>query len=481
MTITAIAACLFAGAAGQPSAAATLGERYVDGTYAFAIRPPRGWTVVQRREAEPSGEIVLRMNAPQPDLRPKGEGVRSAPGPRDPAEVHEIRVRRITRRSEASIAEILKGLAFQIEFEHPDCKIESQQQQDIAGRAGGMISATFKIYEDDITIILALVRVAPESFLIVQSTSPTVARKKTEPLFLRVLGSLEILADQNTQRKLSEALERGAAWQKALTAERLIQSLPDEEFYVYELDGRPLGLSRLNARPLRHQRFDGYELFEEVWLFDVPGTARRIQTKVFIRDDLQYERFRRSQTTWIQASADGPERLENDYEDQFRDRTVLLTAQTHSIDAPLEQNPALDVDDKYMTPMLVRLFPRLLGDLTQTQTLAFLTFDHVRLGLIVRVFECAGPADPPPGVAATKCYKILDREGVADAATVYVDAAGRPVYGRMGKLVMKPADRARLEALFGPRVAEASAAIARLEREYEQYWKGHTRSLRRGD
>ncbi len=461
--------------------AGELGDRYVDGTYGFAICPPKDWNLVRRREAEPNGEVVLRMHtAPQPAGHvAAGDG--GATGPHAEATpIHEIRVRHVTRRQDTNVADMLKGIAFQVEFEHPDANVESRQEQDIARRPGGMLSASFTVFDESVTTISAVVEMSPRSFLVIQSTSPTKARSMTEPLFVRVLESLEILAGPGDQRKLSDALSAGAEWQKSLNAERLIGALPNEEYYVFELDGKPIGLSRLDAGPVQYRRFTGYELYEETWLFDVPGITRRIQTKLFIRDDLKYERYQRSSTAWIQPSVDGPERLENDYEDQLRDRSVLLTGQTHTIDVPLEQNPALDVDEKYLSPMLVRLFPRLLGNLEKQQTLAFLSFDHVRRGFIVRVFECAGQTDPPPGVAIAKCYKILDREGFADAAVAYVNRNGQVIHAQAGSLLMKPAKRDELEKIFGRRVIDAGEAITRLEKEYEQYWRGHARSLRRG-
>jgi hypothetical protein len=123
----------------------------------------------------------------------------------------------------------------------------------------------------------------------------------------------------------------------------------------------------------------------------------------------------------------------------------------------------------YLSRGLTRLLPALLGDLSKQQSLGFLEFDHNKAGLIIRVVETKGKSALPEGGTREKVYRIDQREGLAaDPAEFYVDGAGRVLYAKTGRLIMRAARAEDLEREFASRIAAADNRMNELEKAYQQ-------------
>ncbi len=458
--LTRFAVLFLALAAGQAPAAAPDGgltEPYVDGTYGFSLRLPEGWQVSQKREPEPLGTTLLTLVEP----------LTQRAG-------HQITLTHITTKQGVPIGEMLGRLVADVEFEHPKCEVLARQVQPIAGRPGGYLSATYFRPDEERLALQAVVEVAPGNHFLFRYQGPASQRMRVEPLFQQMLASLEFLFERIDQAALDRAFEAGRSWLRTLSANRLQEACAATQYLRFEIDGRPVGFTAITAGPETKYRgrrtLAGVEIFEESWVFDPQGQARRLQSRMFVTGDLSSEQWTTSATTWLPPEKDRPERLENAYQEGLRERNVLLTSQTSSLAEPLKENPPLEVPETYITRPLVRLLPRLIGRLDEPRQIAFVEFNHDRAGLIMRVVDVKGTADLPGGREHEKAFRIDVREGlVASPSVFYLDAEGRILLAQSGKLTLRRAEAAELERSFGERIAEVDRAMARLEQQYQQY------------
>lgn len=439
------------GASGSPVA---LGEPYYDGSYGFSIRAPVGWQLSRQREFDERGTVILRMTDP---------GVAGDP-PSITVE-HQVSARSVT------IKDRLRQGAAVISIEMPEGKIESQGEKPIGGRPGGTLEVRYKQSGQLRFRVMAMVELAPRNFLILRHDALDANRHVTSPVFSAVVESIRFLSDPLSDDALREALKAGVAWMEGLKQEAVTAALVTEEYLVYEVGGQPIGFVEAYQRksPLRNggREHEAIEVFEQSWMFDSPKVARRIQSKMHLSTDFEMEKWQGSVATWVAAEGDRPEQFENAYEEALRDHTALLSGQSFSFSQAVKQNPPFQLPRSYLSRVLIRLLPRLLGDLGRTRTLAFTVFDHERVALVVRVIELKGETTLPG--SKTKAFRIDVREGIAaEPSELYVDSKGRILQLRSRALTMRPSNLNELKELFEDRVTAGDRAMARMEQLYRQ-------------
>lgn len=468
MTVTSLL-LLSLGLAGAPASAPDpLADAYVDGTYGFSIRPPRGWQLIRQRVPEKRGTTLLRM------VKTLGGGLS-----------HQIVFKHTTTTKAVPLNEMLKKMAHSLELEFSNVHVHAQQVQQIAGRPGSYLSATLSRSGLQILRLQAVIEIAPRDYFVLLYNGPAALRKQTEPLFDRVLDSLTLMGNRLDRAALNKALDAGAGWIADLARKGLPKMPEAVRFFRVDLDGKPMGFVKVTSRPHHWKGNDGVQVVEEGWMFEKNGQARRSQSRMFLSNDLAHERWQTSITTW-QAAGKKTEQFENAFEEGLRDHAVLLTDQTTSLSWPLKQNPPLEVPRTYISRVLIRLLPRLVGGLDQPRRYAFTSFDHQRIGLMVRVVDIKGPAKLSPEETARVhrlgrglgLFRIDESEGlVTTPSSLYCDGAGEMLLMKARNMTMWSEKPKRLEALFATRVAQADRAMKRLEQAYEQ---NQSRFLRRG-
>jgi len=448
-----------------------LAEPYVDGSYGFSIRPPSGWQLIRQRVPERHGATLLQM-------------VQSL----GPARSHQIILKHTETTRAVPMNAVLREVADKLTLEFTQVEIHSQQEQEIAGRQGGYLSATMTRSGEATLRLQAVIEIAPRDYFVLIYTGPAELRQQSEPLFARVLASLTLLGDRLGPKLLDEALATGATWLASLQKAQLPKMPPSTRHFEVEMEGKPIGLVKVSQWPTRWKGRDGVRVSEEGWTFDPGGQVRRLQSRTFLSLDLVQERWQTSITLWQAAGKDAQEQFDNAFEEGLRDDEALLTSQADSLSQPAQQNQPIKVPGSYLSRALIKLLPRLVGRLDQPRRYGFTTFDHQRVGLVFRVMELKGaaalPTDAVVDVKAArdskaesstdqdpvqKLYRIDVREGLVTApSTLYVDETGEILLMQAGKVTMRPADAKSLERLFADRVSEADRAMRRLEAAYEE-------------
>lgn len=439
----------------QPAVAEDmLAASYVDGTYGFSIRPPKGWELDRQLVRESRGVRLLRM-------------VNAVSRSR----MEEMLLNRIAseKQSAASMEETLKRTARNLELEFSRVDILSQQVQEVGGRPGGVVTALLWTEGFEHLRLVGIVQAEPGIRLVLVYDGPSELRQTREALFQLVLGSLKLLVDESKEGTFEKALEDGAAWLTGLNRAAMEKAVGPDEFLEIRMEDEPIGAVRVERSEYTWEKRLGLRVRERGWTFEPDGRICRSQTTLFVGYDLRSERWKTSVTTLIPAKGDQPENLENTWEEGLRDGDVLLSSQAFQLGQPATENPALRVPPTYAPRAVVRILPKLLDDLSTERTLGFMVFDHQRAGLVLRTITMKGPSQLPVGASVKgKVFRIEEREGVAAApSNVYVDDSGRVLRIETGKLALVPVEAKDLEARFGKRVADAEEKMSRLEEQYQ--------------
>ncbi len=441
------------GQTGAPPAAGDgLADPCVDGTYGYSIQPPSGWQVLRQRVPERHGVTLLQMSQ---------EVAASL--------TQEIVLKQTSTTKKSSMEDMLKRISSALELEFSDISILSQQTQQIAGRPGAVLAASFQRDGIKRLRLEALIEAKPQTYYVLLYNGPFQLRARSEPLFYSVLGSIRLLSNNVDDAEMKVALEDGIQLLKSLDAEKLQKAVVPEEFLKFERDGKTIGFVAIYQATGDWEGRHGIRIRERGWTFENDGRARRLQNSMFISNNLKDERWKTSITTLVPAAANRPDYLEVALEEGLRNGKVLLTNQTYSMDAPAVANPALEVPETYAPRAIIRMLPRLLGDPAKKRKLAFVTFDHVRAGMVARVVDCQGE-DHDAGVhSAHGVFRLDDREGLAaDPTQLFVDSTGQTLLVKAGPITMTPVDGKELEKLFGPRIDAAQQRMAELEDAYNK-------------
>ena len=442
----------------QPARVASveLAEPYFDGSYGFSIRAPAGWEVIRRREPMALATVLLRMVESTSALDPR-----------------VFIVEHITSSRPLTIEDRLRLAVAGVAMELPDAKVETKALKMIDGRPGATLAASYPMGDQTRFRLLSIVEIAPRNYLMLRCDGAGASRASTEPIYQAVLESLKLLASPLSDEALKEALDAGAKWIESVNGEALKKALASEQYFVFEVGGKPVGFVEIYQRAstfkMHDRRHEGIEIYEQSWTFEGEKVARRQQNRMFLGNDLVLEKWQTSTSTWLKADGDRLEQFENAYEEGLRDHDVLVSGQTPSFSVAMQQNSPLKLPRTYVSRVLVRLLPRLIDKLAEARRLAFVSFDHERAGLIVRVLEFTGASALPGADGSKKAFKIEDREGVAaEPAEVYVDEKGNVLLVKTRALTMRPGTLDELKRLFEPRVLEGDEAMARMEQAFDQ-------------
>jgi hypothetical protein len=443
---------VFAGqAASRPAQSdPELADPYVDGSYGISIQPPKGWSLVRQQVPETRGVTLLRMVDRVSVSR-----------------VQEIVLKRTTTTKAMAITEMLERLAGSLELESSEVKILSRQAQTIAGKPGAVLAATFMSEGVKQLRLEGIIETRPQQYFVLLYAGPAELQSKSEPLFHRVLDSVRLLSDDIDETEIAAASEAAVQWMSEITADDLEKAVRAEQYLEMRVDGEVIGVVEIQQAAYTWEKTPGVRIRERGWTFENDGRVQRLQSTMFVSNDLQRERWKTSVTMLLPAEGNKPERLENSWEEGLRDGEALLSNQTYRLDEPAKENPSLRPPKTYIPRPIVRLLPRLVGDPAKQRRLAFAAFDHQRVGFVLRIVDLKGECDAPEGVTAKKVYRIEDREGFAEPSSLYVDEGGDLLMMKAGKLTMTPGDKGALEKRFLARITKAEESMNRLEKQYQ--------------
>jgi hypothetical protein len=434
----------------RPSPVPGLAEPYIDGTYGYSIQPPPGWQIIPTSVPDRSDLVLLRLVQSQP-----GGGFR------------EISIRQTTLPERKVMSELVKQLAGELELRFSNLRIFSQQVQPMAGRPAGCITAGYWRENREHLRIEALIDAGRGQFMRLIWTGPLDQRAESEALFARVAASFQLLRDHVTEDQLRQALEAGTTWLASLRGEAIRAAIVPEEFLRIDRDGTIIGFISIVQSAGQWEQREGLRIRERGWTFEPDGQLTRVQHSMFLSDDLKHERWKSSVTTYVPQRGEQPKTLLVALEEGLRADRYLLSNQCYDIFAPATENPPLTLPPTYLPRALVRLLPRLVGDVSKANRLGFTYFDHRRADLVLRVLEPRGEATRPPPeladrAATGRVFQIDEREGLAsNPAELFVDEKGRTLLARVGKTTLTPTTAKAMEAQFGHAEALRPKAVSR--------------------
>lgn len=430
---------------------AGLADAIVDGSYGVSVRPPKDWRIIRRRVPERRGVTLVQM------VHPLGAG-----------QMEEIVLKYTSTTQPVPMDEMLKRISETIELEHSGVEIHSQQQQELAGRRGGVLAASFLHEGRRKFRMQAIIEARPQVYFVLLYDGPAELRAESEPLFNLVLGSLELLIDQIKEEDLAVAMQSGRRFLGGLRPEDLTRVLVPEQFLRFELEGKTVGFVVIWQREQNRDGRPGVLVKERAWMFEPDGRARRLQSNMWVSTNLKHERWETSITSLVPATAERPASLEVTLEDGLRAEKVLLTSQQFGLDQPMTENPPIQLSESYVPRAVLRMLPQLLGDLDRPRMLAFVTFDHSRVGMIARVVEVKGAVELPEGASTGKVFLVEDREGLASLPSeMYVDETGRSIRVESGEMCILPTTAKEMEREFEAKINEAERQMETLEAAHQ--------------
>lgn len=440
-------------AAALPAFPETLApDAYTDGTLGFSLRLPRDWRVDRRRRPDPAGVILLQL------YREFG-----------PSQVHDITVRVSQTPQPRPLDQVLDELLAKVNDDLKNVKIVSRTPREVSKRSAADVSATYTLDGEERFMALRLIQAWPQQYYVILFNGPRAAALDIEPLFRQVADSFRVIEDPATNHVIRQALADGRAWFTEITRKSLADMADAQWCLMIHADGAPIGFVESLTMDFEYGGRRGLGLTERGWTFPPDGAARKLHNEMWLRYDGRAERWQAATRFIVAARGDRPASIDIVVEEGARENDQLVTSQIVGYGQPSESNPVIPAPPGYIPRLVVRMFPRLVGDLVTPRVLAFNEYDFERRGLILRTFDMKGQVETPGGDGKDPIFRIREREGFAtDLADVYVDRLGRIVSVSSGKLTFKPARPEAAYRLFATRIEQAEKTLRELEADYSR-------------
>ena len=422
---------------------------YVDPSFGYSIRAPKGWTFSTRRSGYGSmGETVFQTTAPGSETFPPEVIVRYHNKWRD-------------MNSEQFLDEWSQKLAVQLGGQKPTDRTSPR----IGGRPGSRVTLRTKQGNRALTTIVAAVRARPRGYFVLTYSGDSRLDKSGVAAFESVLGSFRVVEDESSDRAIRGAIANGAAWRKSQASIRLADKVHPVAYYRVSEGLRETGWLMVTEQPFTDHGVSGVRVLDQGWSFDGDGARHQTLGTTFLSDDLQIESWQSSVVT-LEPTKDGePANIGYAYEEGARERDVLITAQSYAFAQRMVNNPYLKLPEGYLSRLLLRWFPRL-TNLSKSGTYAFSTFDHQRGALVLKMIEVRGKGGLSFGGGGS--FTVIEREGLSGPQTeMTFDGAGRLLSMSGGGIRMERADASGSMGRWSKQTAQAAIDLKALQTAFD--------------
>lgn len=423
-----------------PAFAATLGTRYVDGSFGFAITPPTGCqTLREKRFMETINEVeVVRFV----DVNGRWSlGVRQSKPERalDPE----------------TLAEMVVG---EMQETYPDITIAKTDRSTVGSREVLRCKAVMTARGVPMIRLQAMIRVKPSEYFTLVFAAPQSDEKAAIEAFDKIVAGFEVLRSEVQEEQIRDALRRGSALLDLVRSGSLdvVGREPREVFLRCLEGGVETGFMQIRMEPRTVEHRKGVSVAKWAWFFRPDQSIALMQQDMFVTSNLSFERWE-SRLISISPPPKGGGRREisQDIESGIRQETKLLVGYVGKSFGPQMTQKELDVDQTYASAPWDLLFPSIV-DLKKTELYAFSWFDSSRRGLSLQTFRLVGRKTMPGGKEATL---IEQSEGlIPPVHEIYVDDGGQivRVATKVGDkpLEMHATTRRDIERRYGDRVKE---------------------------
>jgi len=420
--------------------AGTLGPRYVDGSFGFAVAPPADCETLREKRFMETGEEVevvrfVNVNA----LWSLG-----------------VRQSKLERAVDPeSVGEMIVG---EMQETCRDISIVKTERSTAGSREVLRCTATMTSRGVPMIRQQAMIRVKPSEYFTLVFATPQSDEKVATALFEKIVAGFEVLRSEAQEKQIRDALRRGSALLELVRSGSLdvVCREPREVFLRCLEGGIETGFMQIRMEPRTVEHRTGMTIAKYAWFFRPDDSVSLMRQEMFVTSNLSFERWESRLIVVAPLPKGGGRReISQDIESGIRQDNKLLVGYMGKSIGPQITQKELDVDRTYASAPWDVILPSIV-DLKKSDLYAFSWYDSSRRGLSLQTFRLAGRKSMPSGKEATL---IEQSEGlVPPVHEVYVDDTGQIV-----RVLMKGADkpmemhattRRDIERRYGDRVKE---------------------------
>lgn len=420
-----------------------LGERFVDPSFGFSIRPFSGARINRHKITDPLGgyQLVEFVHRTRPWL---------------------LLVQ--LNRSNQSLrpVEFVDGLRAFSAARHRGIETRGRSERKIAARQGAVWNGRYREVTGEWSVFEAAVRIHATEFFRITLKTPTTDEDTALALFDVIVDSFELIHSDVNSKTLEDAMRRGHDLLKPDRAIQLGDNADPDAYLIVRRGDEDLGFAHIREFAETRDGKRGLRITERGWLFPTDKSFHRIRNDYFVSDDFRSSMFETRVLVFSPPAENRPAVVAEQIERGIRENDKLVLSYTEELGDTILVNDVLEVDGTYLPMGLVRVLPRLVA-LDRPELFAFSSYSSARKGLVLRTFRVMGRPAPKQAAPARIAFVVEDSEGITPPASkIYLDERGLVRQIIVGRDKVTRVNAPRIELLFGPRVQEARQQLARL-------------------
>jgi hypothetical protein len=426
-----------------------LGERFVDGSFGFSIRPFARAKINQHKiHDELDGyQLVEFVHVTRPWV----------------LVVALDRINRSMRPAEC--VDMLR--AFWARRFETGVETEERTERQIAARPGAVWHGRYREISGDWCIFEAVIQINAREFFRISFKVPRADEDTAAAMFEIMVDSFQMVRSEVSSEILDGALQRGRDLLERIPSTRLAARLDTEAHLLMKRGGQDIGTAHIREHPETRNGKAGVRVSERGWTFFPDGTYHHIRNDYFVSEDLMSGMFEMRVRVVTPAAEDRPITVIEHVERGIRENDKLILSYTELMGDSSLTNDVLEVTGTYVPMALQRMLPRIVP-LNEPELYAFSSYSSTRKGVVLRTLRVLGPIGPAAGGSVSIAYKAEDSEGmIPPVSELFLDERGfvRKVIAG-GDTVLRTT-RAETERLFGRRIRQAREELMRLGLQVE--------------
>jgi len=425
----------------QPPAKGELDEPYVDGSFGFTIRPPKGLLLYREKRPVASADVQICQFA---SLEYKWS----------------LAIRHSTTTRPLDTKTMLEGITSKLTSDYQNVQVLRGDEVAITGRQGVRYAASFSSEQAHWLRQQAVVNVRPTEFLTIVFVTPATDRPIAETTFDKIIDSFQILRTELTRKRIDAALRRGTALLRQAADGMLdvTAKVAEPNYLLFIRDGEKIGFVEILEQATTLEKRPGIRILQNAWLFTEDSSISHMVQDVFLAKNLSQERWENRVEVLAPPQTGVPRQTVVTMESGLRqDDTLIVKYNVPPSDETKER--VLKVESSYASTAWQFLLPRLI-DLTESELYAFSSYSSDRRGIVLRTFEVVGPSEVMVHGQSTPAFKLEDSEGlIPPISEIHVDKKGRILRVIAGPLQMQVTTRKQVERDYGSRIKEATRLL----------------------
>ena len=292
-----------------------LGERFVDGSFGFSIRPFAQARISQHKINDELGgyQLVEFVHLTRPWVLVVT--LDRSPRPMRPGEfVDGLR---------AFWAGQFKG----------GIETRGRAERRIAARQGAVWNGRYREISGDWSVFEAAVQVNPDEFFRISLKVPRADEATAAAMFTVMVDSFQMVRSQVSTEILEAALQRGRRLLGRKPPLPLAERLEPESYLLLRRGGRDLGYAHIREFPEVREGKSGARVSERGWLFFPDDTYHYIKNDYFVSDDLRSSLFEMRLRVVTPATEDRPVVVMDQLERGIRENDKLILSYTEQLGA----------------------------------------------------------------------------------------------------------------------------------------------------